>query len=330
MLLVRLLSLSIIFSTVFFNGLNVTIEDISIENAYAHSFTPNSYAKFVSSIDEFQVESKLAYDNLIMDNSSLSEKHASEAISIFSWDLLSEAEERDKRVSDEIKSAIESLQNISLSVSKSPSIVKLDPSEKEQMVAASQLMKVIDANSNIMINKTELQQQTEDSNPLNQVTVFFTNIFNGQKDSNNTTIHPMRFVEVADSVLRNYGDAYDVNFDMTDMAYMTNMHQGPLMNNSRDLAENSQNKVNSIENAANYQTALGLSEKLLEIFDMELKPIMHNNGAAALATNLEDGIVQLTNSIKGNAAPEDIMMIVHTQIHPNLIKAFNLQILSEL
>lgn len=255
---------------------------------------------------------------------------ASEAISIFSWDLLSEAEERDKRVSDEIKSAIENLQNKSLSVYRSPSISKLDPSEKEQMVAASQLMKVIDANSNIMINKTELQQQTEDSNPLNQVTVFLQIFLMDKKDSNNTTIHPMRFVEVADSVLRNYGDAYDVNFDMTDMAYMTNMDQGPLMNNSKDLSEIYQNKVNSIENAANYQTVLGLSEKLLEIFDMELKPIMHSNGAVALATNLEDGIVQLKNSIKGNSAPEDITMIVHTQIHPNLIKAFNLQILSEL
>lgn len=327
-----LLTLSILFSTFFHSSIIVTTEMIFVQNVYAHSFTPNNYAKFVSSIDEFQTESKLVNDNLIRGNSSLAEKHAAEAFSIFSWDLMSEADERDKKVSDEMKTAIENLQNISSSISKLPSINLQDSNKQEQMEKVSQLVGIIDANTNRMINITESQQRTEDSNPFNQFVAFFVNIFTGQKDSNNTTIHPMRFVEVADSVLRNYGDAYDVDFDMTDMASMASMasmDDSLPMSMNNESTDNDQNRINSIENTADYQSAMGLSEKLLEIFEKDLKPIMTPNGTSVLSANLEDGILQLINSIKDNAPPTDIMMIVHTQIHPNLIAAFNLQILSD-
>lgn len=327
--LVLLLTLSILFSTFFHNSENVTTEIIFFQNVYAHNFTPNSYASFVSSIDEFQTESKLVYDNLMMGNFSLAEKHAAEAVSIFSWDLILETEERDKKASDEIKTAIENLQNISSSFSSSSTSTSLDPNKQEQMDRASQLVKLIDANTNVMINIAESQRQMEDSNPLNQVVLFLTNIFTGQENSNNTSIHPMRFAEVVDSVLRNYGDAYDVKFDMTDMSYMANMDNGQSMSMANKSADNYQNKINSIENAASYQSAMGLAEQLLEIFDDELLPIMSSNGTSTLSTDLREGISQLLSSIKNKASPEDIMMIVHTQIHPNLIRAFNLQILSD-
>lgn len=327
--LVLLITFSILFSTFFHNSVNVTTEIIFIQNVYAHNFTPNSYASFVSSIDEFQIESKLVYDNLMMGNSSLAEKHAAEAVSIFSWDLMLETEERDKKGSDEIKTAIENLQNISSYISASASTNSLDPNKQEQMDRASQLVKLIETNTNVMINITESQRQIEDSNSLNQVVLFLTNIFTGQENSNNTSIHPMRFVEVVDSILRNYGDAYDVKFDMTDMSYMANMDNSESISMTNKSADNYQNKIDSIENAASYQNAMGLSEQLLEIFDDKLVPIMSTNGTSSLSTNLKEGILQLSSSIKNKASPEDIMMIVHTQIHPNLIKAFNLQILSD-
>ena len=47
-----------------------------------------------------------------------------------------------------------------------------------------------------------------------------------------------------------------------------------------------------------------------------------------ISTNLESGIMQLVSSIESKVPPMDIMMIVHAQIHPNLIDAFDLQILS--
>lgn len=327
--LILLLVLGIVFNTIFYDIMNVTNELLFIPNVYAHSFTPNNYAKFVSSLDEFQVESKLAYDNFIDGNSSLAERHAAEAYSIFTWDLMTEAEERDKKVSDEIKAAIENLQNLSSSNSKLSSITLQDFNQQEQIEKASQQMRVIDSNTKFMINATESQQQTEDSNPLNQFVTLLTNIFAGQEDSKDTAIHPMRFVEIVDSILRNYGDAYDVDYDMTDMSYMTNMNNDLSMTMNNESTSSDQNRIDSPENAANYQNAIGLSEKLSEIFENELNPVMSTNGTSELGISLAEGIKQLSSLIKDKASPKDIMMTVHLQIHPNLIKAFNLQILSD-
>jgi hypothetical protein len=47
---------------------------------------------------------------------------------------------------------------------------------------------------------------------------------------------------------------------------------------------------------------------------------------AAFITNLENGLTQLNNSIRNKASPMDIMMIGHTQVHPNLMEAFNLEL----
>ena len=85
---------------------------------------------------------------------------------------------------------------------------------------------------------------------------------------------------------------------------------------------------------ADYQSAQALSAKAQEIFDTELKPIASNNNSTnnddgdmrAFTTNLDNGLKQLNNSIKSKASPMDIMMIVHTQIHPNLLEAFNLKL----
>jgi hypothetical protein len=52
----------------------------------------------------------------------------------------------------------------------------------------------------------------------------------------------------------------------------------------------------------------------------------NNKNVTAFVTNLEKGLTQLNDSISSKASPLDVMMIVHTQIHPNLLEAFNLQL----
>jgi hypothetical protein len=37
-------------------------------------------------------------------------------------------------------------------------------------------------------------------------------------------------------------------------------------------------------------------------------------------------MTQQRDAVNNNAAPMDVMMIVHTKIHPNLQKAYNLQL----
>jgi len=283
-------------------------------------------------MDEFQTESKLAYDNFVNENLTLAQKHADEAASIFLWNLMPEFQESEKDISDQLKTDVDSLQNFS-SESRilSTNGTNLNEQKMKTMQKLSQIVSDIDLKTDLMINATEKRQQMDTSNPITQIADLFTNLFTGKTtDPNNTPVNPMRVVEVVDNILRNYGDAYDVTFDMTDMAYMTlanNSHSMDMMNKSdKDPKNGIEN--NSFENTADYQTAEGLSSKLLEIFQEKLKPMMTNKESSSYSKTLEDGIIELINSIKNKDSPRDIMMIVHTKIHPSLVSAFNLPIMS--
>ena len=342
--------LGILFSLIIHNNTSISPDYTFFQNAYGHNFPPNNYASFLSSLDQFQTESNLVQSNLVNNNATLAQKHADEAVSIFYWDLLVEIVKQDKKIGDDLKLAVENLRNLTSSFSNTPSSVQ---GEKQKLEQSDQLVASINTNVDKVITLTEAKKQSEDSNFLNQVSMFISNIFSPKKDNNNGSIHPMRFADGVDEVLRNYGDAYSVDFDMTDMGNMGNMgnmNKGSMAenNNSYNSSNNSNMDMNmmmdmppsinnsdtnwntnkSIVNMANYQSAEGMAEKLLDIFNKELKPIISQNGTSTYSTNLEGGIKQLVNSIEFKVPPTDIMMIVHTQIHPNLIKAFDLQILS--
>ena len=340
-----LLILGILFSIITHNNTNIIDDSTFFQNVYGHNFPPNNYASFVASLDQFQIESNLVQSNLLNHNMTLAQKHADEAVSIFYWDLLVEIVKQDKKIGDDLKTAVENLRNLTASFPDSSISVQ---GEKQRLEQSNQLIASINTNVDKIIAITETQKQSEDSNLLNQVTTLISNIFSPKKDNSNESIHPMRFAEGIDNVLRSYGDAYDVAFDMTDMGNMnqestirngdsyipsnsSNMNMNMSTMNMSSSMNNSDTKMSSnkpIVNMANYQSAKGMAEKLSDIFNKELKPTISQNGTAVYSTNLESGIIQLVNSIEYKVSPMDIMMIVHTQIHPNLIGAFDLQILS--
>jgi hypothetical protein len=106
----------------------------------------------------------------------------------------------------------------------------------------------------------------------------------------------------------------------------SNMNMGP-MNMSSSTMMNEDNETNrnySLVDITDYQSAQALAAKALEIFNVELKPMAPNN-TTAFVTNIENGLIQLNSSIRSKASPIDIMMIVHTQIHPNVLETFSLE-----
>jgi hypothetical protein len=74
---------------------------------------------------------------------------------------------------------------------------------------------------------------------------------------------------------------------------------------------------------SSYQSAQALSIKALEMYNTELKPGISGR-ATAFATNLENALLQLNDAIRNKSSPMDIMMIVHMQVHPNLLQTFGL------
>lgn len=333
--LASFLLLCVLSITVFITSINLDAKSSIYQFVFAHNFPSNNYAKLIASMDQFQMESNLVKGNLITNDTTMAQKHANEANSIFYWDLLVEIVKQDKQVGDDLKIAIGELRNLTGSLANNTNTSVLEKQQSVQRV--DEITRNININIEKIISNTATLKQSEDSNLINVVTGFFSNLVGGghaTKNSNDGSVHPIRFAELLDSVLRNYGDAYDVNFDMTDMTNMAMSNDNiskmdhSMMNMSKGYSQVESNNE-SIVNMVNYQSANGSAHKLLDIFNEELKPlILSKNDSSSLGTNLENGIVHLIDSIKHRAAPMEIMTIVHSQIHPSIAKAFDLQILA--
>ena len=115
-----LLFVSITFSTVFFSNTN---NFFIIQNVYAHIFTTDETASFLSFADQLQVESELVQTNLINNNLSLAQKHANKAASLLSPSIIVEIAEKNQKVADDLTTAVDDLQKITSSSDKQRQMV---------------------------------------------------------------------------------------------------------------------------------------------------------------------------------------------------------------
>jgi hypothetical protein len=312
-----LLSLAIILlSIVLGSGINLNNDNNSFLNAFGHIFSPNESASFLSFVDQIQVESELVQTNLANDSTSLAQEHAKKARSLLTSNITTEIAEENQRVANELTTAINDLQDISLS--------------PQQVGSIDQLVSNIDS----ILGEAESTRIE-------------------QEDLENATIQALAFADLVNSILENYGNAYAVDFDMTNMSNMVMNGQSNNNMSTNDNDNDSNKEMNSMNmsssrtmvgmdvgegegtesginssslvNMTDFQSAQALAAKALEIFNVELKPMAPNNSSASL-TNLENDLSKLNDSIRNKASPMDIMMIVHTQIHPNILQAFNLRL----
>lgn len=317
---------------------------------YAHIFSTDETASFVAITDQIQVESQLVKTNLANNNLSLAQNHANKAASLLTPDIVSEVAEANEGIADKLLTEVSDLQKISSA-----------SDEQQQMV--NQLVSDINATlGEAVVVRTQQRQQDDSSNFLESGIEFLRGIFGGgSQEPNdrievNNTIQPLALADLVDSILINYGNAYAVDFDMTNMSNMammggdsdmmtmsgtagksSNSNNGNSMNmDSMNMSssaspsmgvdnktDNKTDKDYSLVDITDYQSAQALTTKAQEILNTELRPIAPNNSSAFI-TNLENGLTQLGDLIQSKSYPMDIMMIVHMQIHPNLLEAFNL------
>jgi hypothetical protein len=326
-----------LFSPIYLNaaGINITF----VPKAYGHSFTPNDYASFMATMDQFLTESKLVQANMANNNLTLAQGHADKAASLYVWNLMGEIAEKDQKTAEEITKAVKTLQNISSSSSSAAGEQQKQQQQVNQMVAN------LDTKVKEILAMT-IREQKEDPGFSDPFAWLLSSIFGNQKVNDNTTNQPLRVAELVDSVLRSYGNAYNVGFDMTDMSNMAmssdkySMSMSNMMTDDDNITvgmdpmdtpsptmTNGENKTNNnytMANVAEYQSAQGLASRALEIFNNELKPMASGNGSTVSITNLGNGLLQLYDSIRVEASPMDVMMIAHTQVHPNLLEAFSI------
>ena len=317
---------------------------------YGHLFTPNETATFVGILDQVQAELQLVVTNLKNNNVSLAQSHAIKAGSLLTPKILTEITEDNPRLTDDLRRAVSRLQNMS------------SPSES-QLKSVSQL--VNDLNKRMAEDAIVRIAQLQPTSPnflqgaLNSLSSIFGGSDTNQEGDQNTKLQALAFANVIDGVLINYGKAYHVEFDMTNMSNMVmagnnsssgskvmsnpvggnksgtnnmNMNMLSLNNSSNTMTMTEHggemNTGYSLSNISDYQSAQGLAAKAFEIFNTKLEhgTPSDNKNITAFVTSLKNGLTHLNDSIAKKALPLDVMMIVHTQIHPNLLEAFDLQL----
>lgn len=284
--------------------------------------------------------------NLANNNLSLAQNHASKASSLLTQRILAEIAEDNPKLASDLGNRLIQLETISSTSAdrvQSTSRVVSDLNER--------------LNEDALVRMAQLQPDS--SNFLEGFTKTLGNIFGGDDKKvkeQNAKIEALALANVIDIVLINYGNAYQVGFDMTNMSnmvmptkndnavsmIMNNSPNGNMsatanmsmnihsLNSSSSAMKQHDNEMNdrySLVNVSDYQSAQTLVVKASNIFNDKFKfTEIDNKNITRYITNLENGLTQPNNLVAKKDSPLDVMMTVHTKIHPNLLEAFSLQL----
>jgi hypothetical protein len=206
-------------------------------------------------------------------------------------------------------------------------------SANEHAINAAELMKDLESN---------LTQTNPPSSDITQV------YDQGQK---NSTTLALVVANIVDDILRKYGSAFDVGYDMTNMSNMMNMDMMmtmPKMDNSSSHSMGMMRTANVtnddstmldghtntsmimdselvLVNMDDYETAKVLSSNIKDQFGTQLRPRSLVNETTNL-DKLENSLGKLENAVNVKAFPEAMMDIVHVQIHPMLQQIYDLEL----
>lgn len=169
-----------------------------------------------------------------------------------------------------------------------------------------------------------------------------------ENEKTNTTSLALVTANIVDEVLRKYGTAFDIGYDLTNMSNMggmkmSNMSSGGGTSMNMTTFQTSANN-NTLERHSNmsmptmtgnnleivsiqdYETSQVLADVVNELFEDDLRPrtsVSETINSDKLGKNLK----QLDQAILNKASPEALMGIVHVQIHPTLQQAYELELL---
>jgi hypothetical protein len=268
----------------------------SFQNSFAHNFSPDESAHFLTIVDKIKVESELAANNTGNNNSS-AQLHANNALLNYDSHTKDELGERNERIANELDDTLNQL---------------LEESQTDQ----SQLTDTAETIAAILDEAISARIDVE------QV--------------NNSTIQALVLASIVDTALQNYGDAYHVGFDLTNMSNLnkeTSTNETTTSNGHTDHTSTNTSIHSDIVNHTNYESALAFSNTALEKYKNDIAtdslPISEENNTIKSQNylkKLENGLTEFNNAIKNKENPMKVMEIVHTQIHPNLQILFNLKI----
>ena len=288
---------------------------------FGHNFSPDESASFLALVNTIKAEAQLVQQNIASNNMSLASDHANKALALMTADVNKEIAERNQRLADDLNTDLASLKASTESASGNNTA-----SDTDTDILVGDINGILDEIVTARIDPDQL---------------------------NNSTVRVLAAVELLDGVLRNYGDAFAVGYDMTNMSMMamdgnnnnndtgsnsrndTSMHSMSTMNigggsgGDNKSMEDMSNSDGKLVNITDYQTAKALAIKVQELFNSQIMNSSLSEGSETVdqsINNISTALKELVTNIDGKSSPMDIMTIVHTKIHPNLMTAFGLQL----
>ena len=143
---------------------------------------------------------------------------------------------------------------------------------------------------------------------------------------NNSTVQALAIVNVIDEILKDYGTAIGSTIDLTNMDNM-NVNSSSSGNGMSGMGGMSKMTGTPIVNVAAYQSAQALAGTAQNMFS-NLQSIAPSNTSPYL-NKVGTALNELKQKIDARDTGMDIMMVVHLQIHPNLISAFDISAVPE-
>ena len=272
------------------------IGSLSFENSFAHNFSPDESAEFLTTVDKIKVESAIVANSSANNNQSSAISHAQYALNTYDSHTNDELSEKNERIATELNNTLNQLQ---------------DQVETSSITDKSQINQIVETINAIL--EEAISVRIDDD------------------QLNNSTIQALVFADIVNTALQSYGTAFDIGIDLTNMSNM-NTTTSSTGNNTIDNGHNNHKLQNtteqmSIVNLSSYESALSFADYALKKFNSDIKTSIPENNTKTqnFLKQLDNGLLEFNTAIKNHENPMKVMKIVHTKIHPNLQILFTLK-----
>ncbi|MGB6595329.1 MAG: hypothetical protein WBE68_27830 [Candidatus Nitrosopolaris sp.] len=266
---------------------------------YAHTFSENENALFLTLIDKIKAETQLIELDFL-NNIQQAHQHAESAVALLTQNdpmvnitWASEISERNPRVVADLLHSLSDLKT---------TIAAASPNSTYSLVQSkvTNIGNLLDEAVSARISKDLLD------NPKTQALVL---------------------ANLGNEIYTHYGSALGLSSNT--IASMGGMSMGANKGSSKNMNTSSsgpavmnQNNL-PIKNVTSYETAQSLASIAQQVFSKDLKPISPANATGSTA-NIEKYINQLKNAVDNKTSFMNVMKLVHVKLHPTMIAAYNL------
>ena len=318
---------------------------------YAHTFTIDESASFLSLIYRIKNEAQLVQSNLLSNatinnnnnsdsnnNKALAQQHAENAISILNQTWIKEIGERNQRIASSLATALANLKNAAASTT--TTLVANDIKDK-----VTNLDSLLDEALSVRLTKDQINNSTIQAlalaNIVNKIDRRYADAFGvGYNDEmSKSTMANMKMMEggergnesmsnmsMANKTTSTTTAMSNDNNTTANMNMMSNMMKNDQPNSTKAISTaNNSNAHNTIFNVSDYQSASGLSKTAQDIYSSILKSKIPSKKLSAIA-ELKNSLLELKSAIDAKKPYTDVMLTIHTKVHPSIMSAFNLKL----